>query len=212
MKIVHSSGKAYQLAPDTQIEIERPNLFFNDYGEQSLPVDLPDTDLNRELTGYPDMVANRKKPQTDITCSIRDGDYCVTARQAILGAKRKEKITTTFYMNEGSFLSRIEKVAVPAVFGRETVPGVETVEQGINWCRSLLDNTNPHFTLFPVIIELDGEKRGVNLTCVMDENGRPMQLRPGVTRKQGLYNSYARTEKVDSRITVSYTHLTLPTN
>lgn len=60
MKIVHSSGKAYQLAPDTQIEIERPNLFFNDYGEQSLPVDLPDTDLNRELTGYPDMVANRK--------------------------------------------------------------------------------------------------------------------------------------------------------
>ena len=200
MKIVHSSGKAYQLAPDTQIEIERPNLFFNNYGEQSLPVDLPDTDLNRELTGYPDMVANRKKPQTDITCSIRDGDYCVTARQAILGAKRKEKITTTFYMNEGSFLSRIEKVAVPAVFGRETVPGVETVEQGISWCRSLLDNTNPHFTLFPVIIELDGEKRGVNLTCVMDENGRPMQLRPGVTRKQGLYNSYARTEKVDSRI------------
>ena len=120
MKIVHSSGKAYQLAPDTQIEIERPNLFFNDYGEQSLPVDLPDTDLNRELTGYPDMVANRKKPQTDITCSIRDGDYCVTARQAILGAKRKEKITTTFYMNEGSFLSRIEKVAVPAVFGDRT--------------------------------------------------------------------------------------------
>lgn len=160
MKIVHSSGKAYQLAPDTQIEIERPNLFFNDYGEQSLPVDLPDTNLNRELTGYPDMVANRKKPQTDITCSIRDGDYCVTARQAILGAKRKEKITTTFYMNEGSFLSRIEKVAVPAVFGSETVPEVETVEQGINWCRSLLDNTNPHFTLFPVIIELDGEKRG----------------------------------------------------
>lgn len=157
MKIVHSSGKAYQLIPDTQIEIERPNLFFNDYGEQSLPVDLPDTDLNRELTGYPDMVANRKKPQTDITCSIRDGDYCVTARQAILGAKRKEKITTTFYMNEGSFLSRIEKVAVPAVFGSETVPGVETVEQGISWCRSLLDNTNPHFTLFPVIIELDGK-------------------------------------------------------
>ena len=163
-------------------------------------MDLPDTNLNRELTGYPDMVANRKKPQTDITCSIRDGDYCVTARQAILGAKRKEKITTTFYMNEGSFLSRIEKVAVPAVFSSETVPGVETVEQGINWCRSLLDNTNPHFTLFPVIIELDGEKRGVNVTCVMDENGRPMQVRPRVTRKQGLYNSYARTEKVDSRI------------
>ncbi len=60
MKIVHSSGKAYQLAPDTQIEIERPNLFFNDYGEQSLPVHFPHTDLNRELTGYPDMVANRE--------------------------------------------------------------------------------------------------------------------------------------------------------
>lgn len=64
MKIINiPSGQAYQLTPDTQIEIERPNLFFNEWGEQSLPTDIPDTDLNRKLTGYPDLLANRKNRQ-----------------------------------------------------------------------------------------------------------------------------------------------------
>lgn len=63
MKIVHlASEEAYQLAPGTQLEVERTNLFFNDYGEQTLPIDLPDTDLNRKLTGYSDLLANRNKP------------------------------------------------------------------------------------------------------------------------------------------------------
>ena len=48
MKIMNTkAGEAYQLSPGTQLEIERPNLFFNEWGEQSLPVDLPDTDRNR---------------------------------------------------------------------------------------------------------------------------------------------------------------------
>ena len=59
MKIVNTkAGQAYHLAPGTQLEIERPNLFFNEWGEQSLPTDLPDTDLNRQLTNYPDMLTN----------------------------------------------------------------------------------------------------------------------------------------------------------
>lgn len=45
MKIVNTkAGQAYHLTPGTQLEIERPNLFFNEWGEQSLPTDLPDTD------------------------------------------------------------------------------------------------------------------------------------------------------------------------
>ena len=52
MKIVNTkAGQAYHLTPGTQLEIERPNLFFNEWGEQSLPTDLPDTDLN-QLPGH----------------------------------------------------------------------------------------------------------------------------------------------------------------
>lgn len=205
MKIIHTaSGKAYQLSPDTQLEIERPNLFFNDYGEQTLPVDLPDTDLNRELMGYPDIPANRNKPQADISCTIQDGDYCMAARQAVLGAKRKEKITTTFYMNEGSFLSRIEKTSVASIFGTEIIPGIETVQQGIDWCWSLRDNQDEHFAIFPTIVDLDGERRGVNIISLMDKDGNPCvdrwsgSLPSGYT--YGLFHAFNRKETVNGQI------------
>ena len=205
MKIVHtSSGKAYHLFPETQLEIERPNMFFNEYGEQSLPIDLPDTDVNRGLMGYPDMSANRKKPQSDIACTIQDGSYYMNARQAVLGAKRKEKITTAFYMNEGSFLSRIEKTSVASIFGNEVIPGIETVQQGIDWCWSLRNNQDPNFAIFPAMVDLDGEKRGVNIVSLMNNQGTPRapvlsgSLPLGYTYQ--LFNAYDRKENVNGQI------------
>lgn len=207
MKIINlTTGQAYQLAPGTQLEIERPNLFFNDYGEQSYPVDLPDTDLNRALCGYPDQPANRQKPLTDIPAAISEGDYYMPCRQAVLGAKRKEKITTSFYMNEGSFLSRMQNVPLVDVFGDETVPGVNTVEEGIEWCQNLIEDTDPHFSIFPVIVELDGERRVINAVVAMDEDGNyydpnqvyyPETLPEGVAN--GLWNSFPRRETVNGR-------------
>ena len=50
MKITNvNKGRAYHLSSDTQLQVERPNLFFNEYGEQTNPVSLPDTDANREI-------------------------------------------------------------------------------------------------------------------------------------------------------------------
>lgn len=160
MKIINTqSGKAYQLSPGTQIEIERSNLFFNEWGEQSLPVDLPDTDTNRALCGYPDMLGNKQRPRADIECSIQDGDYYQPARQAILGARRKESITTSFYINEGSFLAKVDDTLLSEVFGDETVPGVETVQQGIDFCRRLANGTSEaadRFAIFPVVADKEG--------------------------------------------------------
>ena len=60
MDIIHESGKAYDLG-DIQLTLSRMNPFFNDYGEQSLPVTLPPTDRNRELLIYPDNMAGISK-------------------------------------------------------------------------------------------------------------------------------------------------------
>lgn len=172
MKIVNTkAGQAYHLTPGTQLEIERPNLFFNEWGEQSLPTDLPDTDLNRQLTNYPDMLANRNKPSANIDCSIQDGDYFMPCRQAILGAKRREKISTSFYMNEGSFLSRISDVTLTDIFGDEIIPGITTVQQGIDFCWSLRDNSHPNFAIFPITVNLDGDRRHVNRINYMNDAG-----------------------------------------
>ena len=56
MKITNAkTGIAYQLTPGTQLEVERPNLFFNEWGEQTLPVDIPDSDWNQKALDYPDI-------------------------------------------------------------------------------------------------------------------------------------------------------------
>jgi hypothetical protein len=157
MKITDTTtGKALQLSVDTQLEAERPNLFFNEYGEQTLPADIPDTDVNREISGYTDKVANKARPSAALECSIADGDYFMHARMSVLSAKRKDKISVSFYMNEGSFLSKVGDASLADVFGDETIPGVSTVEQGIDFCRSLTAGTNTDFAIFPILIDGEG--------------------------------------------------------
>ena len=207
MKIVNTStNQAYQLNPGTQLEVERPNLFFNDWGEQTNPVDLPDTDLNRWLTGYPDLLSNRKKPSTKISCTIQDGEYFMPCRQAILGAQRHSKISTSFYMNEGSFLAKISDVSLKELFGDEVIPGINTVTEGINFCRSLVKGTNPNYAIFPILIDdgstfQDGSPayKQINRYGSIDEKGEFRDdLATGTI--PDFYNAGNRTETVDDSV------------
>lgn len=152
MKIVNiESGKPYQLFPETELSIERTNPFFNDYGEQTLPVSLPDSKYNRSVMNQPDKV-NRKNKITFCDTSIQDGEYFAPCRQAILGVTPDDKIETSFYMNEGSFYSRLENTYMSDVFGDETVPGVDSLEQAISFIKSLFQNNNTEFAIFQVEI------------------------------------------------------------
>lgn len=181
MKITHiSSGLPYQLNPGTQLEVERTNLFFNEYGEQTVPVELPDTDQNRQLTGFSDLLSNTQKPSTSIKVSIQDGEYYMACRQAILSSQRKKAICTSFYMNEGSFLLRIADTSLSDVFGDETIPGITTVQQGIDFCRSLVKGENPDYAIFPILIDSEESY----------ENGYPKYKfinRFGYTDSEGVF-------------------------
>lgn len=205
MKITNTkAGKDYQLAPGTQIEIERPNLFFNEWGEQTTPIELPDTDINRELCGYPDMLGNVLRPQADIECTVQDGDFFQPARQAILGAKRKESITTTLYLNEGSFLAKVDETLVSDVFGDETVPGVSTVEEAIEFCRKLAKGTSTYqdqFGIFPVLLASDETDEDGNTVYKWlnrygyDSGNGWNDSNYNDTSKFDFYNAVERTEK-----------------
>lgn len=116
---------------------------------------LPDTDANREILDYPDIMARKQKPSASIVVTIEDDGYFMACRQAVLSAKRKESIETSFYMNEGSFLSKISETSLSEVFGTEIIPGLSTVEQCIDFCRSLIGGNNPEYAIFPVLIESD---------------------------------------------------------
>ncbi len=147
-----NSGEDYDLNPGTMVEVERTNPFLMEYGEMSVPLTLPDTRKNRRLMGYPSDMAVKRKPFAGVSCQISSGPYLMPCRQAVLGAKKGEGITTSFYMNEGSFYTRLSGVSVKEVFGSECVPGVSTVQEALAWCRTLLAGENANFAIFPVLV------------------------------------------------------------
>ncbi len=159
MRIIDkTTGRDYQLKSGTTIEIERANPYLNEWGEQSLPLDLPDSTRNRLLTGYPDSIANTAKPKADIEVMLTDGAYQLPARMAVLGAVKDEAITVSAYINEGSFYSRMQGASLTDVLDGETVEGVTTVAGALRFCASVMDGSDDRFLCFPVYVaeeELD---------------------------------------------------------
>ena len=110
MKIIHASGKELKLKPGTVLEMERANPFFNDYGEQSLPVKLPPDEYNRSVLGFPDDLAGVNKMPNRSDATIQEGIFSIRCRQAILSASQKDGIDTSFYLNIGSFYEKMKDV------------------------------------------------------------------------------------------------------
>ena len=168
MDIIHESGKAYDLG-DIQLTLSRMNPFFNDYGEQSLPVTLPPTDKNRELLIYPDNMAGISKASQRINAMIQHGVFSIPCRQAILSANRKSGIETSFYLNTGAFYEKIKDVPLSTVF-EDKVLKFASVSKAISFCRNLFITHDDRFALFPAILESEFQRKiwikevGNNLT------------------------------------------------
>lgn len=163
MKIINTeSGKPYQLFPDTEISIERTNPFFNEYGEQTLPVSLPDSSYNRNMLHSPGCIQKKDKVRL-VDASIEDGNFHYACRQAVLSVIPEQSIETSFYFNEASFYSRLSDIYLADIFREEVVPGVRTVDQAIEWMRQLWQNGgNEQFACFRVVVDDDGERNILN--------------------------------------------------
>lgn len=172
MKIINlDRGEAYQLNPGTQLTIERTNPFFNDYGEQTVPCNIPASEHNLRLIGHPS-VFGRTQKLLNSDVAISDGGYYAVCRQAILSAKTKGNISTSFYLNDGSMYTRMMNVKLKDIFDGEYVKDAQgvtitTVTQGIAFCRSLLDGSNPDYAIFPVLVNDDsGQDNGYNFKVI----------------------------------------------
>lgn len=163
MKITNlDKGKAYQLGESAKLEVERTNPFFNDYGESTSPLDIPASDYNRMILGYPDTFGLREK-MVATNVSIEDGEYFAQCRQIILSAQHKGNISSSFYINDGSFYSKIQNVKLKSIFKDEMIPGCSSIDQCIDFCRSLIGGSNENYDIFPVLLTDDsGKDTGYN--------------------------------------------------
>lgn len=158
MKITNlDKGKAYQLGEGAKLEVERTNPFFNDYGETTTPLDIPASDYNRMILGYPDTFGLREK-MVAANVSIEDGEYFVQCRQIVLSAQHKGNISSSFYINDGSFYSKIQNVKLKSIFKDEMIPGCSTIDECISFCRSIIGGKNENYDIFPVLLTDDSGK------------------------------------------------------
>jgi hypothetical protein len=158
MKITNlDKGKTYQLGEGAKLEVERTNPFFNDYGETTTPLDIPASDYNRMILGYPDTFGLREK-MVAANVSIEDGEYFAQCRQIVLSAQHKGNISSCFYINDGSFYSKIQNVKLKSIFKDEMIPGCSTLDECISFCRSLIGGKNENYDIFPVLLTDDSGK------------------------------------------------------
>ena len=163
MKITNlDKGKTYQLGEGAKLEVERTNPFFNDYGETTTPLDIPASDYNRMILGYPDTFGLREK-MVAANVSIEDGEYFAQCRQIVLSAQHKGNISSSFYINDGSFYSKIQNVKLKSIFKDEMIPGCSTLDECIKFCKSLVGGSNENYDIFPVLLTDDsGKDEGYN--------------------------------------------------
>lgn len=167
MKITNlSAGEDYNLSPNTKIEVERTNPFFNEYGERSVPLDLPTSARNRRILGFPEAFGGMHKIKP-MDVAIQDGEFYTQCRQIVLNAQHEGKISTSFFLNDGSFYSKIKNVKLKDIFKDEFVPGVNSVKEGIEFCRGLRNNEHEQFSIFPILVENDsGVDSGFNYKII----------------------------------------------
>ena len=212
MKIVNlDKGEAYQLNPDTQLSIERTNPFFNDYGEQSVPLSMPASDHNMRLLNYPTAFGLTQRV-VKTRATISDGDYHTECTQALLSAQKKGSLQTSFYMNDGSLYAAITKVRLKEIFNNENVKDAQgntitTVQQGIEFCRSLMAGSNPDYAIFPVLVDNDSGLDGDYNYKVINRWGKDVTSGDTTVFTDGTYDDAScdfwgaqqRTEYVDTQ-------------
>lgn len=181
MKIIHPSGQPYDLFPGTDIELTRYNPFFNELGEQSIPISLPGSPRNMELLNHPGRADNNIKSQSRIDAVIQSGAFSAKARQAILSAKRNSTIETSFYLNEGAFYEKTRYLTLHDIFAGERIQ-FDNVASAATFVFTLMSGVTDN-----------------RMSCFMVYDGTRILNRPDSTRNGKFYYHIDREETIDEK-------------
>lgn len=152
MKIVHPSGKAYDLNVNTQLEMTRFNPFFHDIGEQSIPITLPATHKNLQLLGNPQLIENINKIEHRLDAKIEAGAFSVGARQAIHSVHGNDMIDTSFYLNDGAFYEKIKDKRLIDILEDKKIE-FTSIDAAINFMYNIVSTNDSRFACFTVITD-----------------------------------------------------------
>lgn len=190
MEIIHPSGEAYDLASGSKLEITRANPFFNDIGEQSLPISLPLTPKNSRLLQFPNRLDHNTRPVKELDVIVRHGIFNQQCRQAVFGVDASS-VDTAFYLNTGDFYTRLKEITINDVFG-DTVWDYGYVGILLDSMWKWYVRGSDTFAVFPVVANDPNKQDGYKMLNRIDFDATPIE-----TSYYPFYNAMARTEIVD---------------
>lgn len=190
MEIIHPSGESYDLTSGSKLEITRANPFFNDIGEQSLPISLPLTPKNSRLLQFPNRLDRSTRPMKELDVIIRHGIFNQQCRQAVFGVDASS-VDTAFYLNTGDFYTRLKEITINDVFG-STVWDYGYVGILLDKMWKWYINGSDTFAVFPVVANDPNIQDGYKMLNRIDFDAKPIE-----TSYFPFYNAMARTEIVD---------------
>lgn len=118
MTIKLKSGEQLDLPVDFSVEISRINPFFSEYGEHSIPVQLPPSPNNARLLGFPhDVGMGTIKTSFDVT--LQDGIFFYPAKMSLLSANESEGYECNFVLNLGQMYSALQADKLSAVVEKQ---------------------------------------------------------------------------------------------
>ncbi len=177
LQIKHSSGANFDLFPDTKLSIEETSVFFGKDGAFSLPLDLPNTDNNLSLLGFPYRIDRKSKFITDLNVQISAGTWLRSARMEVQSARRDDKITVELYFAESKFYREIDGKKLPDIFKGVIEEGVgSSVDDKAFYLWTKLDKVmagsiTDNYYVFPVLAQkfdkqFEKTEKGVTEKCV----------------------------------------------
>ncbi|GEM_PF-3068741 len=196
LQIKHSSGASFDLFPDTKLSIEETSVFFGKDGAFSLPLDLPNTDNNLSLLGFPYRIDRKSKFITDLNVQISAGTWLRSARMEVQSARRDDKITVELYFSESKFYRQIDNKVLADVFKNVREEGVgSSLLEKVNYLWLKLNNVAggaaADYHVFPVLVQKNDKKvtasGGFTLEAAWSEF--IILNRQGVPRKDGTEGS-----------------------
>jgi hypothetical protein len=158
MRLKTESGEMI-LPGDFSFSIDQKSPFFSNEGTQSIPVTLPDADINNKVLGYASRPGHSMQMRRKLSATL---ETSVINKSGTLVVEKAQKHTGTvcsLMLNESDFYSQIKDVKLSEVFAEIIRDEFTSIEALYNYLFSCMKGeANDDLTLFPVACNLSGGK------------------------------------------------------
>lgn len=157
MRLKTESGEI-TLPADFSFSIDQKSPFFSNEGTQSIPVTLPDNQINNKVLNYMSRPGHHKQRKRKLAATIETSLLTKSGTLVIENVQKGVGTVAAIMLNESDFYTKIKDVTLPEVFANITrnFSSIETLYNHLFSC--MTGETPDDFTMFPVACNLSGEK------------------------------------------------------